>query len=276
MFKRAFRGAVLVLVGAWCGLLTVNAQADDFQFGFANEAVDPDVTIDCNRGGVESRCAFGGNTASYTDPTPYLQEVVYVDGVRYYHSIVGDPLSDFAQEVYINASGCCFQAGRNYDPFPRSASGGNGAGNPTRVVMRNMIQDDEITQWFIKDNLAFKPLITQTVANVDVLMQFQIDMSTINYGAMDNAGDVSNNLQLLNRAYLDAGDYDNSIIPSYYSDQAKFNQSITAGRYAYTPGIGEGGSDGAYTYWDGGYDEYLADQNLFRRDDQNIGAQIRR
>jgi len=268
MFHRALRCMLLALVGAWGVLAAGGVQAADFQFGFTAEATSPlsQYTINCNRAGADSRCFIGGRV--YTDPTPFLQEVIMVDGIRYFHSIVGDPNSGFAQEVYINASSCCYP-----NTFPRSASGGNGTGNPTRMAMRNMISDDEITQWFIKDDLEFKPLITQSIANTEVLMDFAVDMANINYSTIDVTGTVSNKLQLL-EGFRDAGDYDSTVIPSFFSDKSTVIQYVNAGRYTYTPGSGEGGSGGTYTYWDGVYDEYLADHNLFRRDDQNVGNQV--
>ncbi|MCF6322868.1 MAG: hypothetical protein L3J89_00855 [Gammaproteobacteria bacterium] len=284
MLKKAFRGMLLVVAGTWCVVIPLGALADvHFQFGFVNEAENQDLTIDCNRASSDSRCAFGGNTGAYFDPTPFLQEVVYVDGVRYYHSIIGDPNSDFAQEVYIEASGCCYQASGNYDPFPRSASNsrgglanGSGSGNPNRVVMRNMVRDEEMTQWFLKDTLLFKPLITQLVVNADVRMDFQIDMRMIDYGTIDTPGVVSNRLKLLKDNEGITGDYDNNIIPGFFSDKSQVKQTVSGGQYTYTDGPDQSGSGGVYTYWDGGgYQEYLADHNLFRRDDQNEGYQIR-
>lgn len=284
MLKKSFRGMFLAAAGTWCVGMSWGALADShFQLGFANEAEDQTLTIDCNRASADSRCAFGGNTASYFDPTPFLQEVVFIDGIRYYHTIVGDPESDFAQEVYIEASGCCYQASVFYDPFPRSASNsrggsanGSGSGNPNRVVMSNMVRDEEMTQWFLKDSLGFKPLITQSIVKDDVRMDFQIDMTMIDYGTIDTPGVVSNRLELLTDNYGTTGDYDNNVIPTFFSDKSVVNQYVNGGRYTYTSGPDDGGSGGVYTYWDGdGYQEYLADHNLFRLDDQNEGYQIR-
>ena len=282
MLNVAFRGMFSAAAGMGFLLASWGAQAE-FQLGFANEAVVQDLTIDCNRGGTELRCAFGGNDNSYTDPTPFLQEVVMIDGIRYYHMIIGDPLSDFAQETYIQARDCCYQASGNYDPFPRSASNsrggtanGSGSGNPNRVVMSNMVRDAELTQLFLKDSLLFKPVITQSVANAEVRMDFQVDMSALDYDTIDTPGIVSNQFRLLRDNFEDKGDYDNAIIPSFFSDKSLVNQTVNGGQYIYTTGPDQGGSGGVYTYWDGGgYDEYLADHNLFRRDEQNVGYQKR-
>jgi len=281
MLNVAFRGMFSAAAGMGFLLASWGAQAE-FQLGFSNEAVVHDLTIDCNRGGAESRCAFGGNDNSYFDPTPFLQEVVMIDGVRYYHMLIGDPASDFAQETYIQASDCCYQRSGNYDPFPKSASNGrglangSGTGNPTRVVMSNMVRDAELTQLFLKDSLLFKPVITQSVVNAEVRMDFQVDMSALDYSTMDAPGVVSNRFELLVDNFEDKGDYDNAIIPAFFSDKSLVNQTVNGGQYIYTTGPDQGGSGGVYTYWDGGgYDEYLADHNLFRRDEQNVGYQIR-
>jgi len=283
MLNIAFRGMFSAVAGIGFLLASWGAQAE-FQFGFTNEADDPTLTIDCNRGGAESRCSFGGNDSAYFDPTPFLQEVVMIDGIRYYHMAIGDPASDFAQETYIQASDCCYQASPFYDAFPRSASNGaggsangSGSGNPNRVVMSNMVRDAEMTQLFLKDSLQFKPVITQSVVNAEVRMDFQVDMSALDYDTIDTPGIVSNQFRLLSDNFEDKGDYDNAIVPAFFSDKSQVNQTVSGGQYIYTTGPDQGGSGGEYTYWDGGgYDEYLADHNLFRRDEQNVGYQIRR
>jgi len=280
MLNKAFRGMFLAVTGIWCMAVSWAVLAD-FQFGFVNEAENQVLTIDCNRASDDYRCAKNSKTSSYRDPTPFLQEVVYVEGTRYYHSIVGDPESDFAQEVYIQASGCCFQASRFY--FPKSASNrrgpteGSGSGNPNRMVMRNMVSDEQMTQWFLKDALLFKPLITQVVTDADVKMDFKIDMTMLDYGTIDTPGLVSNQFELLKDNHGTSGDYDNNDIPGFFSDKSEVSQTVSGGQYTYTAGSDEGGSGGEYNYWYGaGYLEYLAHHNLFRRDDQNEGYQIRR
>lgn len=272
MFNRALRGMLLAMISAWGIMFSGEAQAE-FQFGYVAEATNQQVTIDCNRGGAELRC-FKGQRSLDSDTSPFLQEVVEINGIRYFHSILGDPNSDFVQEVYINASGCCYQARSSFDPFPKSSSGTNGTGNPTRIVMRNMVKDTEMTQWFIKDTLQLKPLITQNVQNAEVSMNFSIDMTGIDFGTIDTAGLLSNRLELLD-GYRDTGDYDNAVIPAFFSDKSNVRQIVNAGRYTYTPGAGEGGSEGEYTYWDGGYDEYMAHELLFRRADQNACQPLR-
>jgi len=143
--------------------------------------------------------------------------------------------------------------------------------------MSNMVRDEEMTQWFLKDSLGFKPLITQVITDADVRMDFQIDMTMIDYGTIDTPGLVSNRLELLKDNYGTTGDYDNNAIPTFFSDKSVVKQTVSAGQYTYTDGPDQSGSGGVYTYWDGGgYHEYLADHNLFRRDDQNEGYQIRR
>jgi len=72
MLTIAFRGIFPAAVGIWCVAMSSGAVAD-FQLSFVNEAENQDLTIDCNRASDDSRCAFGGNTGSYFDPTPFLQ-----------------------------------------------------------------------------------------------------------------------------------------------------------------------------------------------------------
>jgi len=210
MANRVCRYVLRLLIAAWGVMFAANVQAA-FEFGAANEATTfASFTIDCNRGGPDSRCALGGNTGAYKNTTPFLQELVSIDGSTYYHSVVGDPASDFLQEVYIRIAGCCYP---NNNPL--SASNLNGDGNPTRVAMRTLVQDAELTQWFTKDLLAFKPLITQSIETSELLLNFQADMSAINYSTLATPGDVSINLQLLQDAFTDAGNYDSTVTPDF-------------------------------------------------------------
>ena len=154
--------------------------ADNFQFSSTveNPAGNPDSNylIDCNRGDAPSRCATGGSATAYTDPTAFLQEIVYVNNIRYYHVIVGDPAQGFSNETYIDAHSCCYQ---QYESWRKSASEGYGSGNPEAVVFHMMMSDGQFEQQVIKDSLATKPLIEQVSSDAQASASIRIDMSNI-------------------------------------------------------------------------------------------------
>jgi len=245
----------------WCLLLISMMQqghADNFPFTNNIETTESNTNIsfliNCNRPDAASRCASGGSTAAYTDPTAFLQEIVFVDNIRYYHLIVGDPAQGFSQEVYVDARNCCYQ---QYESRPKSASEGNGSGHPARVVFQMIMSDDDFEQQVLKDSLATKPLIMQTSDDGQSSASIRIDMTGIDYATTDVSGTISNNFELFG---FNDGNFDSSLT---------HDEHISAGRYVYVPGAGTGASAGTYLYSEDAYLQHLADENLFKNPAQN-------
>lgn len=272
------------------------------------------ANIDCFSGiagGMQGMGGGGmmGQGACGADPTPFLNEVV-VDaaGVRYFHTIVGDPArgSNFAQDVYIRvvAGAVCWfgcanprvvqaggmggggggMMGMGNGPAPLTASGGsnqnefaplssveaisgNGTGNPNQVHIRQINNAAGFTQEFIKARDAFKPKITQTIITPEITSTFSVDMSAIGYSTNTAVAPIVNTLVLTNAGVPPAG---SPPIPAGTAggnfNMADFTatRKVTAGRYTYTAGAGDGGSSGTYTYVDGvGFDVYGAEWGSF-------------
>ncbi len=169
---------------------------------------------------------------------------------------MGDPASGFAQDVYIERGFTRFQGGEgsavgggglggnNVDPF--GPTSGTGEANPRKVLIRQIISDDEISMDFTKDKFDRKPVITQMLTPSDMSSFFQLDMSNSSYDDDTTPGILSYNMSL-------ADDF---------QDQADFNfatdiqdSTVTGGRFTYTDGFGPGGSDGTYTYEGGNFDQ---------------------
>ncbi len=214
-------------------------------------------------GQVHMRCNFG-NSADYfceegsrpgKNQTPFLYEtVIGDDGNSYIHMIIGDPATDFAQDIYILGSYSSDGSGTangatipvingNIDltTFNPLSSLGQGSANPNKVIMRQDIKDNDISMEFIKDNFLTKPKIVQIVTSEDMVSEFIVDMSAITYNDKTTPTDIINNLT-----------FSASDIPG---DSGSFNMIdngdnvvVDAGLYTYTEGSGTFGSEGTYDY----------------------------
>lgn len=231
--------------------------ADDFPFTSTIENTtgndDTSFLINCNRAEAPlSRCSTGGNAAAYTDPTAFLQEIVFVNNVRYYHMIVGDPADGFAQETYIDAHSCCYQ---QYEARPKSSSLGYGTANPAAVVFRMIMSDADFEQQVIKDNLSTKPLISQVSNDSEISSMFELDMSAIDYDTADVTGSITNDFQLVGQGFFDSGNFDESKVS---------DEQLTAGHYIWVPGTSVGRSEGTYIYPEDAYLKHDALEDLFK------------
>ena len=236
--------------------------ADDFSFSSTIENTvnndDTSFLINCNRAEAPlSRCSTGGSAAAYTDPTAFLQEIVIINNIRYYHMIIGGPADGFEQESYIDARNCCYQ---QYERRPKSASDGYGTGNPGAVVFRMIMSDADFEQEVIKDNLSTKPLISQVSNDGQASSTFQLDMSGIDYETSDVTGTIVNDFQLLGDVFSDTGDFDESKVS---------DEHLTAGQYVWLPGTGTGKANGTYVYSQDVYLKHDALEDLFKDPAQN-------
>ncbi|HHJ80245.1 MAG TPA: hypothetical protein ENJ65_01275 [Candidatus Tenderia electrophaga] len=159
---------------------------------------------------------------------------------------MGDPADGFAQEVYIEgttsstgAAGAAHGASDANAPLDGSAQA---SGNPNKVIIRQVLSDSDVSTEFLKDNLATKPLITQSLTTANISMSFSIDMRSILYSDIATTAPISNTQTLLDPT-LEMADFDinNDSGDSVY----------TGGQYTYTDGAGLYGSEGTYTYTGG-------------------------
>jgi hypothetical protein len=229
----------------------------------------------------------GGNDALFADQTPFVYERVLDGTTPYYHLIVGDPASGFAQEVYIQAGffgqtgGSCrgpincggtaspigpdhsasvgdtavafgFE-GNGFDPLASDAvSSGNSSGNPSRVQMRQLVTDGDLTVDFVKDRYAEKPSITNIIDAADLNATLIIDSTGNPLSSAATASAVTNTVELrgpnLPEDVSPPGGGPSSVRFDMSTDAQ--NSSVTAGMYSYTAGSGAGGSSGTYNYAD--------------------------
>ena len=226
------------------------------------------------------------------DNSPFLQEVITLGGADYYHVVVGDTAAAFGLEFYLRTApgavcwfGCANArvggGGMNGMPgmggggiSPLSASSGSatndsaplsstnsGTGRPDAVAIRQVNRTAEITQEFLKTRETNKPRISQSLVSANVTLNFAIDMSATNYTT--SAAGVLTLTQAVNEPIPPRGT--NPATRSPLPSATNFNianagpgssVNITGGRYTYSPGSGDGGSLGVYSYFADSFNVY--------------------
>lgn len=254
-----------------------------FQFGFTSQgSVQSSIANQSCGGG-------GGMMGGGSCDTPFSQEVTRINGIDYYHVILGNGGGEFGMEYFIRTSGggCWYgcsgarvsgggMGGMGGGPAPLSASSGNqnnyadplnsansGAGRPDQTAIFMFNRTAEMTQEFLKATESRKPKITQQVNGNGVTLNFSLDMSAIGYSTNNTPGKL-----VLTESVTAAGIPAQQIHPTtgvLLPDSRNFDitkvgptaqPTITGGRYTYTPGSGDGGSRGPYTYFADKFDPY--------------------
>lgn len=249
-----------------------------------------------------------GNIAD-PDKTPFLQQFVTgADGKVYYHMIIGSVDSSgnpivpttanestipWAQEVYIQrgtsncvAENCSYSGGdengfgtaggNGFDPLLNnmtSGSTGNRSGFPTRVMMKEVMNDGQMSQTFVKSDLNVKPKITQNITTPDMTAEYVIDMSNSNYSTNTTPGVMTNKVTLIGANAGIMGNFDATGPNGNFATANVQNSNVTGGRYTFTEGTGGGSQtfgQGTYTYIGGGDDAVSnLDWNAFRDRTEN-------
>jgi hypothetical protein len=233
---------------------------------------------------VHSDFSGAGDMVQVNGQTPFLYERATLNGVEYYHMIVGNPDDGFAQEVFIQvgtgntffqaqqlgdadmlsdggtlptasssslgnpSTQLDFDTGNSTNPFsPDPVFSGNTSGNPNRVQMRQLMTDGDLTVDFVKNVFLDKPSITNAIENDAVRMIFSMDSTGNRYDTSNTPSVVSNRVE-----HLDPDVPATSAIFDTATDSEV--STVNAGRYTYTPGASAtfGFAGGTYEYVDGG------------------------
>lgn len=256
----------------------------NFNFNFSSTgAVQPSIANQSCGGGTGTMGGMGGGTCS----EPFSQELTRINGIDYYHVIVGNGAGEFGIEYFIrtNSSGCWFGCtgarvtagmGGMGGAAPLSASSGNqnnyadplnransGTGRPDQTAIFMFNRTSEMTQEFLKATENRKPKITQSVNVAETRINFIMDMSAIAYNTMNTPGKLSLTQQVIGQDFPaqqrnpetgallpNSGNFDVS------QGGAGARPTITGGRYTYSAGGGDGGSLGSYTYFADRFDPY--------------------
>lgn len=279
--SRSQAGFTLNFLPAGTGTFTTSTTT----FSNGDNGTDPNTN--------QSRWLWGGSS-NLERP----EIVTDASGNTYYHMIVGDLSSGFIQESYvqmgysgygnpsevanaISASGGTgsyvpkttgsgtatpsntWIFGNGYDPLDmnknamaQSVTSGNGTANPRRVVMRQIVNDGQAMSEFLKDDFDSKPKITQMVIAPDIQVMFDIDMRGITYSDNTKTAPVVNTMQLFGAG----APHDSAVWDMALETQDK---RIDGGRFTYTDGLGRGGSEGTYSYIQGGFDQTAQDWKSF-------------
>ncbi|MDX1252036.1 MAG: hypothetical protein IDH49_07270 [Gammaproteobacteria bacterium] len=247
-----------------------------------------------------------GSFGNISDPdkTPFLQQFLTgADGRTYYHMIIGSVDSNgnpivptaanestipWAQEVFIQrgtsncvAEGCSYSGGdengfgtdggNGFDPLLNnmtSGSTGNRSGFPTRVIMKEVMNDGQMSQTFLKSDLNVKPKITQNITTPDMTAEYVLDMSNSNYSTNTTPGVMTNKVNLTGANAGIMGNFDANGPSGDFMTANKQNSNITGGRYTFVEGTGGSSQtfgQGTYSYIGGGDDSVSnLDWNAFR------------
>lgn len=227
-----------------------------------------------------------GDQLSDPDKTPFYQELITDRGISYYHVMVGNPSSEFAQEYYVAVAtlpnggvDCCwangapfsassgtFNGGTDIPPFmgwadpldPTIGFGGSGSGtgNPERVIFRQVIQSNELNQETSKLSFLNKPTINQTLTSPQIEALFNFDMSNSTYRDLTTTGVMINRIKLFDVNQPDTL-FDFDVASNLHSSK------LTGGTYTFTPGIDKGASNGSYQYQEGNFDPKPIDWHLY-------------
>jgi len=241
---------------------------------------------------------FGAIGGSHDDGTAAFQRVFTNGGKTYYHVIIGDYLAGdtFLLEYYIEAvSGTTYRGSgpRNASAYTNTADmtcsnsnsdclynmanpygadsglGGTGTGNPTRVIMRQVLDDGITYSEFLKgagdansdglydDSSAYfdkKPLISQKINEAGVISaEYSLDMRSKTYSdttPVSETEKVNQTFILQGPTAANQGDYDSTGATQTPTNMADSTGVVVdGGAYKYTNGTSFGGSYGDYTYY---------------------------
>lgn len=215
------------------------------------------------------------------------------NGLRYWHYMMGNPATGFAQEIYIRGTGsscaqstiCSASGGtvgfgiNNVLGANSTTNSGNGTGNPNNIIMRQVLGgtwtaatstwtcDTAFCGEFIKAAYANKPKITQGINESDYAATFIVDMSgvaisddatalTITDGSTGATGASLTNTQVMTDALT------GNVISFDMANDSQLT-NVNGGQYKYNTGSGILGANGTYVYVDGGYNPSTVDYSPF-------------
>jgi len=241
-------------------LLPLHSQAEfSLNFSTGSNVVGSIANQGCNAGGGGMGGGMGmlgpGCGEDY-----FLQEIVNENGIEYYHVILFDQTEDFAIEYYMRTGGCCWFSGGGmmgggdapysssygniddrlanaWQPLSEAANSGNGTGNPARIYMRQINNDSQMNQEFIKQFEDRKPRIIQDINADGTQLVFDLDMSNGDYTGFTSPSQFINTFTSSDPFVTD---FDMNIDAP--------QSSVSAGRFIYNTGPNDGGSSGSFTY----------------------------
>ncbi len=309
-----------------CGVAPVtalgqNVNPSQFDFSFSaqpNAQRSERNHIVCNFGGLpdlncneitpdgfrNTQWFTGGNLAD-DFISPILQETVDINGETYYHVVIGEEQTGFAQEIYMKTASTrfgigaqrslsdsggmvCLSFGGSFeqrmacstdtngaDPLRQDGVfTGNGVGNPSRMAMRQVVTDFAgFDQEFFKGQTTQKPIITQNMDGGQVSSHFVMDMSNSDYLTDTTPGDMTNTLSINDpNVPTGSGNFD------FATDQGA-DANVTGGRFTFrrttAPHTNAFGGitvlpSSEYVYFDGTIDPVLdVNWEVFRDPAQN-------
>lgn len=241
-----------VRTGLVSALLYAGAAAAEFDLNWTADTPNPTFS---------GTVAVHG-TVNIPGQTPFIYERVQDQVGTYYHMVIGDESTGFAQEVYIqigaalqpvqgfgqigrefsSSGGAPLPGGNAVDPLGSNAAfTGNSSGDPRRVQMRQIVEDDELSMDFLKDRYDEKPSISNTIESSDLSARFEMNSSGNSYSDGTTPSVVTNTVE-----HLDPDVPPASAVFDMAVDAQ--NPNVTAGLYTHPARPQPGGQGGDYVY----------------------------
>ena len=201
---------------------------------------------------------------------------VYYPGSNIYRSA-----SAYNGAISFSSADLLYNMVKPYDvPSSNSLRTGTGTGNPTKMISHMFLKDSDAEMVFLKDTFANKPLISQrttntTTPNTGMTSLVILDARALGHGNMNAIATVATDttINVAAATGITAGTVRHTNItkkagagitntvtvtgPLIYGTEGDYNYATdnqnsnpTAGRYTYTDGTEEGGSNGTYAYID--------------------------
>lgn len=218
-----------------------------------------------------------------TSPTSYTIEPERVidpdNGKEYLHIVMGSLSDGMIQDVYIERTGSnCFSgwlinpcnwrgayvgdlsssnSGNGRNPLSNDESyTGTGTANPRKVIMRQIVEDEEMTMEFLKDRYDRKPAISQVLATSTINSVMVIDMRNSTLDDNTTPALFTNTMTLLGANLPED--------PTFNMATDAELSYTTGGQWIYIDGTGAGQSNGTYDYIGGaGFDTTTVDWASF-------------
>jgi len=143
---------------------------------------------------------------------------------------------------------------------------GTGTTHPKHVILRQILDDSEFSQEFLKDNFDKKPTITETLTNSEIDSNVVIDMSSLDYDQLNTAAPMINTFSITDSLSGTAGG-------NFDMATDVQNSNVTAGKFIFVGGGPEMHAlEGVYFYIEeGDYNVWNESGAEYRSDTQNGG-----
>ena len=274
----SLRTSISVLVLFSClqfNIISNMASAAGFSTNFSTTAFSTVAKFDEGSGYLPFGTYGSGQAKGNGDPTAFAMQIDTINGTYYFHTIVGDPATGFAQESYTrykagpgSSDPCCGIVEANSpdsggqethytgidpigqeptyiqhygnlgNPLAPEVVSGNGTQDPSKTVFHMVLTSSagDMSLDVFKPYLDKKPQISQTVQDGTMSSVFVADMRSVGYSDMNKPISIINNIVLQDSSIPGNGAANFDMSLTQHSE-------VTAGRYTFTKPVNFGWND---------------------------------